>query len=595
MRFFITILMLLAIASPTIAQNTTTLTEEQVSAYEERVKQLVSFLQFSMNTLGDARTPARDKQVIINESYLKAFRDGNVQIEDDLVEKREVVTNKNVQAYLKDIDFFFKEVAFSLDVEAVEHYVGDDGQIFFKVVLNRNIEGTTVDGNEVSGNRPRFIEVNLDQEENDLKIVSIYTTKLSQQEELENWWQGISYEWAAYFKSRFKVYQDPNFNDLKKIARVDSINLEGNKFIEDLSALSRLTNLRYLNISNTAITDLAGVRNNTKLRKLEMSNSLVKELKHLKYATELEELNLSKTQIIDFDHLTTFKELKKLNCAGSNLLRSKYLKELTQLKELDASNSGLKEITSFGALTKLENLNISDNAIVDISPLSILTMLKTINLEGTNVASLDALKNVKNLMLLYANGTKVSSLSPLKDIQKLQRVYADDSNISLEAANKFMNEHGSALVVSGSQNLESWWSGLSSDWKGILAKQAKVAINPSKEDLVGITNVKKLDFSGNQYVRSLEPLDQLWNLKEVNLSGTLISDLLSLENLRTLEVLNCANSKVNSLAPLNSLKKLKKLNVDNCPINESTITSFQAKHPECLVIFRSVALKKLVV
>ncbi len=51
------------------------------------------------------RRPA-DKDVLVTQSYTKIFRDPKVQVEDDLDEGRKTITNKDVQAYLKDVDFF---------------------------------------------------------------------------------------------------------------------------------------------------------------------------------------------------------------------------------------------------------------------------------------------------------------------------------------------------------------------------------------------------------------------------------------------------------------------------------------------------------
>ncbi|MEJ0031525.1 MAG: hypothetical protein WDO15_14640 [Bacteroidota bacterium] len=51
---------------------------------EKRVRDIISFLEFVLNTLGSESTPARDKETVITESYSKIFRDAKVQIEDDL-------------------------------------------------------------------------------------------------------------------------------------------------------------------------------------------------------------------------------------------------------------------------------------------------------------------------------------------------------------------------------------------------------------------------------------------------------------------------------------------------------------------------------
>ena len=56
---------------------------EQIEEYKANVQNLVDFLEYSFNTLGDPGTSARDKDVIINQSYSKIFRDADVQVEDD--------------------------------------------------------------------------------------------------------------------------------------------------------------------------------------------------------------------------------------------------------------------------------------------------------------------------------------------------------------------------------------------------------------------------------------------------------------------------------------------------------------------------------
>ncbi|MEY3647601.1 MAG: hypothetical protein RLZ13_483, partial [Bacteroidota bacterium] len=81
---------------------------DQLTELSTKVEDQVRFLEFLLNTVGNSQTSARDKDVIIRESYLKIFRDGKVQVEDDLVLDRKVVTNKDVAAYFKDIEFFYK-------------------------------------------------------------------------------------------------------------------------------------------------------------------------------------------------------------------------------------------------------------------------------------------------------------------------------------------------------------------------------------------------------------------------------------------------------------------------------------------------------
>lgn len=122
--------------------------------HEQKVRDIVAFLQYVLNTIGSKETSARDKDVLIRESYTKIFRDSKVQVEDDLDEDRSVITNKDVQAYLKDVDFFFEDAAFDFNIRNIQGEVNANGELFYKVTTARNLRGTTVGGKQVNKTVP---------------------------------------------------------------------------------------------------------------------------------------------------------------------------------------------------------------------------------------------------------------------------------------------------------------------------------------------------------------------------------------------------------------------------------------------------------
>ena len=128
--------------------------------HEQEVKDMVKFLEYVLNTIGSSTTSARDKDMLITESYSKIFRDGKVQVEDDLVEKRNVITNKDVQAYLKDVDFFFEDVKFEFTIKDIQGKVSANDKVFYKVSLLRNIKGINSESKAVNNTIPRYIEIN---------------------------------------------------------------------------------------------------------------------------------------------------------------------------------------------------------------------------------------------------------------------------------------------------------------------------------------------------------------------------------------------------------------------------------------------------
>ena len=167
------------------------LPSDKIDPLREQATGLVKFFESTLNFLADKSNTVQDKQVIINESYLKFFWDSEVQIEDDL-DKHLVPLYKDVQAYLTDVDFFFKQAKFTYNVQDLSVMTNELGNTFFKVTCNRNITGINLNGDNVNNNQVRYIEINYDESKQQLKIVSIYTTKLNEKDDLRHWWNGLS-------------------------------------------------------------------------------------------------------------------------------------------------------------------------------------------------------------------------------------------------------------------------------------------------------------------------------------------------------------------------------------------------------------------
>ena len=120
-------------AQQSFSQTVKGYSKQELDDFSSKVEDQVRFLEYLLNTIGSSETSARDKDVIIRESFLKIFRDGIVQVEDDLLQDRMVVTNKDVTAYLKDIEFFFDNVDFKFKIREVKPSQKDNGDVFFVV------------------------------------------------------------------------------------------------------------------------------------------------------------------------------------------------------------------------------------------------------------------------------------------------------------------------------------------------------------------------------------------------------------------------------------------------------------------------------
>jgi Leucine-rich repeat (LRR) protein len=602
-----------------LKSDTTDLDIEELKGY---AKMMVADLEVIFNMLGSQDTPNKEKDVIIKDSYIKFFRDEKVQIQDDLDENRDMTINKDVQAYLKDIDFFFKDVEFDFEIQNVNHYFNDDNKLFFVVEMNRNLKGITLTNDSINNNQLRYVEINYDIPNNSLKIASIYTSKLNQEEDLRNWWNNLSAEWQDFFGNDILISDSINLNDieliddstliingepvtsfnrsalyrnLKRISNMQEIDLSGNLEITDLSAISKLSELQEVNISDTRVTDIIPLRNLTKLEVLVCSKCLIDDISPLKYATNLKELYFNHTPLSKISVLENFPKLVKLDISGTKV----------------------NDLSPVASLDSLVDLRIGNTLVSDLSPLQNLNKLEILNCSNTNITDLSPLSETHHLTLLFCNNTGVGSLEPLQGLKKIQKIYCDNTNISLDEANIFMADHPGSLVIYATDELARWWENLSDGWRSVFASYVPFDNKITKEQLHEIAKLTKIDINNNKSINTLKPLSKLTHLrfldaegtninalsplaflidlKHLNCSHTGVVSLSPLSNLRSLEVLNCENTGVSSLDPILDLPNLKMVYVDATEASmgksKQSLYRFIDKHPDCLVIYRTGDLK----
>ncbi len=599
---------------------------EKIEEYKSQVSNLVSFLEYSFNTLGNPETPARDKDVIINQSYAKIFRDAEVQVEDDLDDNRQTLINKDVQAYLKDIDFFFREAVFSLNVTGIEYQYTADGQLFFIVSLTRTLNGMTVTGDPVSSNKERFIEVNYDDVAQDLRIVSIYTTKIDEKDELFAWWNAMPGAWREVIGHEailtdtvrmsnvveisdtlaiaeyrgfmelpvdtFLVYgSDTLFIDeteyyegiirdsiplrknaayrlLQRLSSETEIDISSNLNINTLEPLSRMGELRKVNCSGTLIDDLSPLRSLIGIESLDCSGTAITSIAPLQYSVSLKSLDLSYTRLEDLHLVANLRNLEKLNISNTPSDSVDMLAGMVNLGDLRMSNTLVRDISPLAKLRNLRILNFSGTPVNDLGPLQPLQSLEWLYLSNTAVDDLTPLNGLGSLQAIYLDSTKVNDLQPLSGLPKLEKVYCDNTGITDAQANRFMADNPKVLVVYESVALTRWWKNMSPAWKEVFNSMTPLDPVPSKEQLHHVAKVRVIDVSGNQAIKDLTPLRSLVYLNTIDCSNTGIGDLLPLADLIDLNSLNCSGTAVNDCEPLNGLLNLEYLNMANTGITD---------------------------
>ncbi|GAB4345760.1 MAG: hypothetical protein OHK0038_25950 [Flammeovirgaceae bacterium] len=614
--------------------------QQKIENYKQQALKLVDFFHFAINTMGDEEASQKEKDVIINETFLKYFRDNKVQIEDDLVAVRQTVTNKDVQAYLKDVDFFFKNVTFEFNEQKAEYLMNEAGKPYLMVSFKRILNGITIDDENLNNSLDRFVEINIDEDTDELKIVSIYTTRLSEEEDMMNWWNSLPTALRSYFteknvlesalfKTDFQIVNRDTLmigtekkkvtydliNYVKSIVSTESLDLSGRKDIEDLSPLTKMTNLKFLDVSKTSVSDIAPLRSMTKLEIFRCAETMISDLSYLRHSLDLRELNANKTMITDLKALEIFTKLTMLSVSNCNLLKDiSTVETLTQLKDFRFSGTNIASVDHLKNLTQLEYLQFNNTPVADLSPLS----------------------NLKKLEIIQMDRSKVSTLAPLKSLPNLKKVYCDNTAVSKEEANEFMQTNH-VIVVYASDILNRWWEGVSEAWKNVL-KAGVTDTGEKREFLHNILNKTEIDVTSNVQIKDLEalkvmtnlkvlkmansgvsnlaPLRDLKDLREIDFSGTFVTDVEPLSGLTKLSLVKGNNSKVGSIASLTNLVELKTLEMDGTQIreikalsnlsnldiiyvdktlvNDTEVAAFYSstKSPECLVIYKTQDLNR---
>lgn len=615
LRQIITFVLILTFFSIAGAQNTVQLSAREIESYSQQSEQIIKYLEGTLNFLGNKTEVTSEKEVIINESYLKIFIDDKVQIEDDLDENREIALSKDVQAYLKDVDFFYKEINFNFEINSVESFVNEKGQIYFKASVNRNLKGITINDDTIDNNQIRYFEINLNSIDNDLKIASIYTTLPNKRQEMEFWWNNMAESWKEYFGEGILIFDTLPFSS---IISFDDSSLVAYKWFETIetdtflitetdtiyysSLIDSISDEREIYIKYDTINEklpdtmnidakpvYSQIERFRALKKIDISNSiLIGNLQPLSELTKLEELNFSNTLIDDLTPLRNLNNLEKLNCRGTPVTILEPLRYSSSLVEINLSYTALEEIELLSNLNSLENINISYTNVSNFQSIAKLENLRKLNISGLKLANESGLSDLLGLVDLIASTSSLSDLSDFENLQKLQNLNIDSTNINDLRGLSGLNE---LSVLQANNSKISDLSPLLAlpelklvycDNSMINKQEAQSFIEQKPECMVIYNTFEIVNWWNNlpevwhiiAYSRmelsnpiTKEQLHEIISIKTVNLSNnSQITDLIPLKMLYRLETLNVEGTKINTIEPLRSLKNLSSLNFNNTEV-----------------------------
>ena len=221
-------------------------------------------------------------------------------------------------------------------------------------------------------------------------------------------------------------YHGGDFSFLSGMTSLQKLDLSSSSVsTQALSLIGGLTGLQELVLDGCGITDVSALSTLTQLTTLTLSNNRVADLSQLAALTALESLDLSTNEITDFTALQQLTQLKSLKLAYNSPASIQPLAACKALEELDLSNCGLTSLAPIAGCTALTSLTAAHNELESIAGLEACTALEEVDLSYNKLTSVDELGGIDSIYYLNINENDVVNVPQFGANSRLQKFYAD--------------------------------------------------------------------------------------------------------------------------------------------------------------------------
>ncbi len=610
-RLWVCGLFFLGLLQPGLAQNDN-------DRWTNDIQRMIDWYSYSLNILGSDSAYTSDKETIARESYLRVFRDAKVLIEDDLIENRREVTNKEVQAYLRDVDFFFKRVKFQHVLVRSERKINQLGRPYFLVETQRTLTAIDLDGRPIENRQTRFFEIELDEQRQVLYIVSIYTSRKGLEEDLLQWWTTLSFPWKRFVSASISLPNNTGFlsdilafdslaavgnrytvsgesiaiepkwlaEQLLQVLATDSLDLSYAPWLNDLGPLAQFGQLKWLALRGTKVDDLTALRNLNQLLYLDVSHTPVLDLSPLRFLDGLQSIQLRRTLISDANEIN----------------------RLVGLKFADLTGCPIVDIANIQLSGNLQHLILDSTQVADVQPLAGFPNLSVLSLNNCPISDVRPLASLPALSRIYLETTPVGSIMPLAPSKNLVYVFCDGSALTQKEAQAFRQAAPHITLVFGTADIKRWWKGLPSKLKLILDEGAKGWTPGSKEFFQALIRLDSLSYSHTDTLdlallkpvselrylilsgtplKNVEVISGFKKLEYLEVNSTGMDNLNWISGLARLRVLRAENNSIADASPMLGLNNLGKVYLDGNPLAYSKTLDLAFAHPEWNFIWHS--------
>lgn len=199
---------------------------------------------------------------------------------------------------------------------------------------------------------------------------------------------------------------------------------------QSLEAISSLTNLTTLRLSNCALTDISALSTLSKLEELDLSGNFISDISVVALMPEMKNIYLSNNPLESIAGLSICNQLLHVDIRDCGLHSIGALSQKKELQSLLATNNQISDLTPLLGCKSLRTLLLTNNLISDISVLKTLPNLETFEANYNAITKIpDIRKTAVALVSFIANYNDIEDVSGLSGIRTLNYVELDYNQV----------------------------------------------------------------------------------------------------------------------------------------------------------------------
>jgi Leucine-rich repeat (LRR) protein len=412
-----------------------------------------------------------------------------------------------------------------------------------------------------------------------------------------------------------EVFPDEN------LARVVARHLNNNDDISFIVTAEMLESVQFLNAGERGIQTLEGMEHLKNLAAFVAPYNQISDVSPLSNLTKLEFLNLKNNLVTDITKLTGLIKLLHLDIEGNKIADIRILSNMSSLLNLNLSNNKISDISVLQELTALQFLDLKNNQISIVESLRDLENLTVLELSNNQISDISSLRKIPGNIVSVLDQTillpKVAVGEPTK-FTLLDREGVVPSYSFTVGTGQYDAAEGGLVWSTIGENRMVWSSPnfngeviqnviqtatiytindifpdveLAKNIAMVLHRNEDITVPVTAEELSKISvlfikegNIK--DLQGMEYlinmvylsipknqISDLTPLAKLINLRYIVLDNNQIEDISVLSELKDLRHLDLGYNKITDVKPIEKSLELNYLVLDNNHINDISFLS----------------------